>query len=302
MADISNIAMAVADFPRGMFSKKDSKSSGESKDSKESDSHPASSRKLSDLVSSTRTNNDSRGTLPTVSSTSTTQGSVEPPAGIAELPSDNVASPPVLAEEPQEVDPGHGAGPSVTVTSDEPHRSRSVATFDSQVAHHGSDNLSQEHLPGPSSPSHSRTASHSRAGSHSRTPSQTESPHQNFDLEDLRGAGTSVRKIVTTGMKSPMNFCLNLAKGFRNVPRLYNDDTVRPPEKVTDMTSGLKVAGREFGYGMYDGISGLVTQPFKGAQKQGGVGLVKGFGRGIGGAFTKPFGGECCDSLFISSH
>ena len=88
-----------------------------------------------------------------------------------------------------------------------------------------------------------------------------------------------MRKIVTTGMKSPMNFCLNLAKGFRNVPRLYNDDTVRPPEKVTDMTSGLKVAGREFGFGIYDGLSGLVTQPLRGAQKEGGVGLVKGFGR-----------------------
>ncbi|MBE3111859.1 MAG: hypothetical protein IMZ46_15365 [Acidobacteria bacterium] len=124
------------------------------------------------------------------------------------------------------------------------------------------------------------------------TPSQIEKPYQNMTLDDVRGAGDSVRKIVTTGMKSPMNFCLGLAKGFRNVPRLYNDDTVRPQEKVTDITSGLKVAGREFGFGMYDGLSGLVTQPLRGAAKEGGVGLVKGFGRGIGGAFTKPFGGK----------
>ncbi|CAI4219252.1 unnamed protein product [Parascedosporium putredinis] len=106
--------------------------------------------------------------------------------------------------------------------------------------------------------------------------------------KDLRGAGTSVRRIVTTGVKSPMNFCLGLAKGFRNVPKLYNDETVRPTEKVTGLASGVKVAGKEFGLGLYDGISGLVTQPLKGAEKEGGIGFVKGFGKGVSGALMKP--------------
>ena len=113
-----------------------------------------------------------------------------------------------------------------------------------------------------------------------------------MSIDAAVGAGKSVGKIVSTGVKSPMNFCLGLAKGFRNVPTLYNDDTVRPVEKVTGIGSGLKVAGKEFGYGLFDGISGLVTQPLRGAEKEGAGGLVKGFGKGIGGLITKPAAGK----------
>jgi hypothetical protein len=88
-----------------------------------------------------------------------------------------------------------------------------------------------------------------------------------------------------------MNFCLGLAKGFRNTPKLYNDDTVRPQEKVTGVYSGFKVAGKEFGLGFADGIGGLVTQPIKGMEKEGVKGFVKGVGKGIGGLVTKPAAG-----------
>ena len=111
-------------------------------------------------------------------------------------------------------------------------------------------------------------------------------------VERAMAAGDSVERIVSTGVKSPMNFCLGLAKGFRNLPRLYNDDTVRPVEKVNDLPSGIKVAGKEFALGFYDGISGLATQPLRGAEKEGAVGFVKGFGKGIGGLVLKPAAGE----------
>jgi hypothetical protein len=99
-----------------------------------------------------------------------------------------------------------------------------------------------------------------------------------------------------------MNFCLGMAKGFRNIPRAYNDDTVRPVEKVTGISSGLRVAGKEFGFGMYDGISGLVTQPWKGAEKEGAGGLIKGFGKGIGGIIAKPAAGKCSVSSSKCRH
>ena len=73
---------------------------------------------------------------------------------------------------------------------------------------------------------------------------------------------------------------------------MYNDDTVRPVEKVTDLPTGIKVAGKEFALGFYDGISGLATQPLRGAEKEGAVGLVKGFGKGIGGLVLKPASGK----------
>ncbi|KAI6756638.1 hypothetical protein HG530_011236 [Fusarium avenaceum] len=105
------------------------------------------------------------------------------------------------------------------------------------------------------------------------------------------GTGRGVGRVVTTGARTPMNFCLGLARGFRNMPKLYNDDTVRPVEKVTGVGSGVVVAGKEFGYGVFDGITGLVTQPLKGAEKDGVQGLVKGFAKGIGGVITKPAAG-----------
>jgi UDP:flavonoid glycosyltransferase YjiC (YdhE family) len=125
--------------------------------------------------------------------------------------------------------------------------------------------------------------------SQSRRPStsQSESGSGQITLETAIGAGKGVGRIVETGMKTPMNFCMGLARGFRNAPKLYNDDTVRPQEKVTDFASGLRLAGKEFGLGFYDGISGLVTQPLKGAQKEGSAGLFKGFAKGIGGLVLK---------------
>jgi len=39
---------------------------------------------------------------------------------------------------------------------------------------------------------------------------------------------------------------------------------------------------------LYDGISGLVTQPMRGAEKEGAAGLFKGIGKGIGGLILKP--------------
>lgn len=119
-----------------------------------------------------------------------------------------------------------------------------------------------------------------------------------FDLDAVLGASvgtaTGARNIVETGFRSPMNFCMGLAKGFRNVPKLYNDDTVRKQEKVTGIGSGLKVAGKEFGLGLFDGVTGLVTQPLKGAEKDGMSGLIKGFGKGIGGVMVKPVAGKSC--------
>ncbi|EJT74441.1 hypothetical protein GGTG_08281 [Gaeumannomyces tritici R3-111a-1] len=137
----------------------------------------------------------------------------------------------------------------------------------------------------------------SAQGSTTSLPKTAESPSQNQPLSPRVTLSTAmdtskgVARIVETGMKTPMNFCMGLARGFRNTPLLYNDETVRPQERVTDLSSGLKIAGKEFGFGLYDGISGLIMQPLKGAQKEGAVGAVKGFGKGIGGLILKPAAG-----------
>ena len=41
-----------------------------------------------------------------------------------------------------------------------------------------------------------------------------------------------------------MDFTLSIARGFHNAPKLYGDESVRQADKVTNLQSGLKVAGK----------------------------------------------------------
>ncbi|KAK4176126.1 family 1 putative glycosyltransferase [Triangularia setosa] len=120
-----------------------------------------------------------------------------------------------------------------------------------------------------------------------RASGSTSPTREPFNLDLAVGAGKGAMRILGVGAKVHTNFCLGVARGFRNAPKLYHDDTVRPVEKVTGFSSGVRLAGKEFSLGVYDGVSGLFTQPWKGAQKEGPVGLVKGFGKGVGGFFLK---------------
>ncbi len=82
----------------------------------------------------------------------------------------------------------------------------------------------------------------------------------------------SFDRILETTLTAPMAFTLGMIKGFRNAPTLYGDTTARPATKVTGWQSGIRAAGKEFGLGMYDGLSGMVTQPYQGARREGGLG------------------------------
>jgi hypothetical protein len=108
-------------------------------------------------------------------------------------------------------------------------------------------------------------------------------------LESTKGIG----RIMTASLKTPVTFTNGLARGFHNVPTLYGDDTVRREAKIDGVKSGLVAAGKGFGYGLYDGLTGLVIQPYNGARKEGAVGFLKGFGKGLGGAVFKPSAGAC---------
>jgi UDP:flavonoid glycosyltransferase YjiC (YdhE family) len=98
-----------------------------------------------------------------------------------------------------------------------------------------------------------------------------------------KGAGRIIKALI----QAPVNISVNLTRGAHNVPKLWGDDTVRPQERVTDFRSGMKAVGREFGFGFYDGVTDLVTQPWKGAKENGATGFAKGIGKGFGGFFSK---------------
>ena len=84
-----------------------------------------------------------------------------------------------------------------------------------------------------------------------------------------------------------MDLALAIAQGFHNAPRLYGDTTVRRPTRISGYRSGLRAAGEEFAFGIYDGVTGLVRQPYHGAKEGGALGFVEGIGKGIGGFVLK---------------
>ncbi|KAK1509654.1 glycosyltransferase family 28 domain-containing protein [Colletotrichum tamarilloi] len=99
--------------------------------------------------------------------------------------------------------------------------------------------------------------------------------------------GEGVGKSAQALARAPVDLSMAIAQGFHNAPRLYGDDTVRRPPRVTGISSGLKAAGKEFAYGIYDGTTGLVRLPVRGAKKEGVKGFVKGTGMGLTGFVLK---------------
>ncbi|RBR08627.1 hypothetical protein FVER53590_07011 [Fusarium verticillioides] len=98
---------------------------------------------------------------------------------------------------------------------------------------------------------------------------------------------SGVERTATAIAKAPVDLSMALAQGFHNAPRLYGDNTVRRPIRVTGFHSGLRAARHEFAYGVYDGFTGVVRLPFRGAKENGPIGFVKGTGMGLTGLVLK---------------
>jgi UDP:flavonoid glycosyltransferase YjiC (YdhE family) len=127
--------------------------------------------------------------------------------------------------------------------------------------------------------------------SQSRFRSRNESgSEKDYDMLRQSGVHTSkgLGRIAKAAVKAPMDISMGITKGFHNFPKLWGDDTVRPQERVSDFKSGARAVGKEFSFGVYDGFTGLVTQPWRGAQKEGTAGFLKGIGKGLGGFVAKP--------------
>jgi UDP:flavonoid glycosyltransferase YjiC (YdhE family) len=114
-------------------------------------------------------------------------------------------------------------------------------------------------------------------------PMTTEEAAEEYVGDVTSGFGQAASAIA----KAPVDLSLALAQGFHNAPRLYGDDTVRRPVRVTGISSGLKAARKEFGYGVYDGFTGVVRLPIRGAKQDGAVGFAKGTGMGLMGFVLK---------------
>ncbi|KAL6406718.1 hypothetical protein AUP68_09521 [Ilyonectria robusta] len=77
-------------------------------------------------------------------------------------------------------------------------------------------------------------------------------------------------------------------EGFRSMPLLYGEE-VRDYGEIHDWRSGAVVGAKSVFYGVVDGVGGLFILPYRGAQRQGPLGAVKGVGKGFAGLFSKLF-------------
>ncbi|XP_066500890.1 vacuolar protein sorting-associated protein 13A isoform X2 [Hoplias malabaricus] len=62
-------------------------------------------------------------------------------------------------------------------------------------------------------------------------------------------------------------------------------------KQPSGLKDGLTRGGKGLVSGFVSGITGIVTKPIKGAQKEGAAGFFKGFGKGLVGAVARPTGG-----------
>jgi len=137
----------------------------------------------------------------------------------------------------------------------------------------------------------------------------------------VKGMGEGVMSFFYEPAKaivsSPRDFGLGVAKGTRllifsvfegifgstykvtthasmNMERATFDQTYRAKratfrqKKAKHLGDGVWLGMKGLGFGVSKGVTGVVTQPVKGAREEGFVGALKGTGRGLAGAVVKP--------------
>jgi len=65
----------------------------------------------------------------------------------------------------------------------------------------------------------------------------------NMNVDSAVVTGKGIGRIVGAGVKSPLDFSMNVSKGFHNIPKLMGGD-VRQVDKVTDFQSGMRTAAK----------------------------------------------------------
>lgn len=124
-------------------------------------------------------------------------------------------------------------------------------------------------------------------------------------------AGTTISTVAATA-KGVGNFMgayykgmmvdipLATTEGLRAIPRLYGEEVEE--HVVRDWKSGLAAGGKNFASGMGGGLSGFLTGPYKGAAKDGPLGVAKGFAKGVIGVSTKAPSGKLRPTQYACMH
>ncbi|BEJ13699.1 hypothetical protein CspHIS471_0308730 [Cutaneotrichosporon sp. HIS471] len=80
--------------------------------------------------------------------------------------------------------------------------------------------------------------------------------------------------------KASFDVVSSFHEGLENVPGILGGQT-RRRGKVDSLTTGVQEGAKGLAYGIFDGITGLVTEPYRGAKSGGVDGFVKGAWNGV---------------------
>jgi hypothetical protein len=121
------------------------------------------------------------------------------------------------------------------------------------------------------------------------------SSHGSSKLKSARAmAGASAnsagKALVRSSKGVLVDIPLAATEGLRAVPRLYQRRGADLGE-VKDLKSGVVIAGKNFGYGIYEGFTDIFIETYHGKKKEGAMGAAKGLGKGLVSFATKTSSG-----------
>ncbi len=108
-----------------------------------------------------------------------------------------------------------------------------------------------------------------------------------------RGADSLVRHTLGGVANSASCITDNLSKqlshlSFDREYKLQRERREARKAKPADVLEGLGSGGKRLVKGLFDGVTGVVAAPMRGAERGGLKGLVKGVGKGVLGLVVKP--------------
>jgi vacuolar protein sorting-associated protein 13A/C len=118
-----------------------------------------------------------------------------------------------------------------------------------------------------------------------------------FDLAFgvTKGAGKLVANTIKGVGSSAQGITRSMGKGLAKATfdREYQEKRARAmhADKASNPIEGLFYGGKHLSKGVFKGLTGLVTEPVKGAEKHGLKGFFQGVGRGVVGVVVKPVTG-----------
>ncbi|KAM0207609.1 hypothetical protein ACHAQD_011963 [Fusarium lateritium] len=95
-----------------------------------------------------------------------------------------------------------------------------------------------------------------------------------------RVTGRYACDLAAATAKAPVAFFYNVANALHNAPHNIFDVNVRRRDEITGLGSGIKTAGKEFCFGVWDAFSGIVVKPYEDTKRMGIKGLPRGLLRG----------------------